>query len=429
MILALVAALAAASCELDAPADTPLAVTDVRAPDVLVHLELWTEDSEASWAHALLDVLDDRHLPATLVMPDAPIGALWEPVMARLEAHGHSTAVQLQVPTVDRASDASPSMWNRLKKPAKVIGRSAGTRSRVAAGTAPNRPTEALFGAAGYRVLLPGTPEPGAAGRFAARFQGQIGNTVVLPTGPYDGRCNRSPVVAPFSAIAADRATTAVRTASGSALPPIVRVGLRGSAAGPDDAAVLARWLDEVLVQSGARLVSPDELHDQITTAELDRMGSPSPASQGGRLLSREDLLAVANALETLGTVPRSLPGGVKPTEAWMGFLLVLAGQIEGDHVRLPAAGGPSSAARSSLTGPTEIDRQALVALATQLVAMLPDKIPAALPVDGKLLTAGELLVAMASAVAKPDQPPIARPIAHPEPNMDGLGWGESTVP
>ena len=62
-----------------------------------------------------------------------------------------------------------------------------------------------------------------------------------------------------------------------------------------------------------------------------------------------------------------------------------------------------------------------------QIDERLPERIPAALSVDGKLLTAGELLLLFASAVR--EESPSTRPIAVPEPNESGLGWGKSTLP
>jgi hypothetical protein len=54
--------------------------------------------------------------------------------------------------------------------------------------------------------------------------------------------------------------------------------------------------------------------------------------------------------------------------------------------------------------------------------------VPGALSVDGRLLTASELLLALASVVRGED-PAVTRPIDVPEPNERGLGWGGSTLP
>jgi hypothetical protein len=51
--------------------------------------------------------------------------------------------------------------------------------------------------------------------------------------------------------------------------------------------------------------------------------------------------------------------------------------------------------------------------------------VPAALAIDGHLLTAAEVLLLFASAVRGED-PPTTRPVAVPDPNADGLGWGSS---
>jgi hypothetical protein len=96
--------------------------------------------------------------------------------------------------------------------------------------------------------------------------------------------------------------------------------------------------------------------------------------------------------------------------------------------VRLGALGGPEVASRTALTGPTTLPQADIVATARAIVAAPPDRIPAALPFGGVLLTAAESLLAFAS-VARGEASAVVSPVGVPEPNMPGLGWGDATVP
>jgi hypothetical protein len=123
--------------------------------------------------------------------------------------------------------------------------------------------------------------------------------------------------------------------------------------------------------------------------------------------------------------VPRKLAGELTPTEAFHAFVWILSESHEGDLVRLGALIGPRQSAQSALTGPVEVPREAVVGLASALRAEWPAEIPAALPIDGRLLTASEVLLLLASAV-QDEATPTTRPIAVADPNTPGLGWGVS---
>ncbi len=425
-MIALLLGLALASdCIVQAPPDQAFEVAAVSASDVLLLLELWPGESEHSWTEEVLSVIEQRGMHATIMLDTVPKGD-WAAILARAVERGHVLGLRLDVPVVRRAAEAEPQMWNGLKKPAKETAKATGHRPRVVSGDIPNRPTEALLGAAGYRVQLPTWPDPGSAAHLAARFEGRMGVDVVLPAGPYPTTCTRSAVVGPFTAVTADRASTALRAAVGAANPPIVRVGLDGDKASAHDAAVLGRWLDAVVVPSGAQVVLPETARMAIFGG--GRVVADGAATElGGRILSRSDVAAAAHGLDNHRAVPRSLPGEVNPTELFLASLMVLTGEHDEDSIRLGALKGPSSLAKSALSGPIEIEREVVVAMAGQLLGAMPDRIPAALTIGGQPLTAAEMLLLFSTAVTS--DRPTTRPIAVPEPNEEGLGWGEATVP
>nr|MBA2321696.1 hypothetical protein [Deltaproteobacteria bacterium] len=81
-----------------------------------------------------------------------------------------------------------------------------------------------------------------------------------------------------------------------------------------------------------------------------------------------------------------------------------------------------------SLPGPITLPPGAVKAVGAALLADPPAALPSALPCDGRLLTAAELLLALASLVRGED-PVRVHPIEVPEPNAPGLGWGAAGLP
>jgi hypothetical protein len=435
VIAVLLSMLAAhAACTIDAPPDAPF---EVEAPSdgdpVALVLVLRVPDDPAAirWARSMLDVLDERGIQAGLaVQIEAPSAALQSLVVPALDA-GHTLVVRLRGNDVARDFQTGP---RRTRKRIKPVTRVFG-KARVAE-IALEDPTgsgsaESVLNRIGIKTLLETNGAATGTPRSMEHFDAQPDNGVVLPAGPYTGRCGKDPVVSGFTPPAADRVTQATYGAR-SAGVGVVRLTLEPPTGDADtDPLVLARWLDQVILPHAAnvQIGAPDDaLRDRALAALRSGRAQQSQATEGGRLVRVDEVRKAAEFVGSATTLPRLLPGDLSPTEAFQAFASVLLDDIEGSVVRLRALQGPATRATSAIDGPTPLSRDDLVALLEALRADRPDRIPAALPVGPTLLAAPELLTAMASAV-RGDDPPIARPIGVPEPNADGLGWGRATTP
>lgn len=419
MIALLAGALALASpgCDLAAAVDAPFAealapMSTERAP--LLVIEIRAAGASPEWLTAVLGAVEARDLRAVVVVP-ANRDAI-APLAPFVEG-GHEFALAYGAPP---GLGAEPTFEVRgLRNDVRLARRLLGVRPRAASSPLPRRMTEAVLGLAGYRVLLDDGGAASSLPRAAAGFEGQLATTVILPPGPYHGACGSDPAAAPFTPRAADRATMALRGAT-AAKGGVVRVALGGPDAGPDDGVVLGRWLDEIVLPAGVRGVTATEVRELALAAPPDPDQEPS-----GRFVTLDDVRAAAEALRDVRTVPRDLPGGLVPSEAFLAFALVLAERAEGDVVRLQALSGPRSAAGTDLRGIASFERDEVTGAARALLVALPESVPASFPVGTRLLTASEVLLLFASAV-RGDDPPTTRPVAVPEPNEDGLGWGVS---
>ncbi|MEZ4320224.1 MAG: hypothetical protein R3F61_22285 [Myxococcota bacterium] len=424
MIWWLLALAQAAPCELEGPADGPFMVqAPDDAPNVMVVLALHVSDADldVAWAKRLLAVLDERGLKAGLsIKARAPSAAL-EALVIDAAARGHEIVARLSEAQIPRNPTSGP---RELRKNLKPLTSRFG-RLKSAEAPLGDRSGEAVLHRIGLRAVLETNGPATGTPRTQMRFEGQPESGVVLPSGPYSGKCGGESVVNGLTPPAADRVTQALYGArSGGA--GIVRLTL--DPASDDDSVVLARWLDEVVKPAGIAVVTPQQAREaSLRSLRSGTVDSDGSRTEGGRLVRVDEVQRAAAALAEVKSIPRMLPGDLTPTEAFQAFLLVLIGEVEGSVVRLGALDGPSVLSKSTLTGPTPIDREALVSLAKTLHAELPESIPAALPVGGTLLTAPELLVALASALG--EGPVEARPVGVPEPNAAGLGWGRATTP
>ena len=414
-------ALAGPSCDLGGEADAPFAAGAIEAPQVRLVIEVWVRsDDQLDWARGLLTTLAAAQAPATVVLPlrDEPSDELL--AFARdVQAGPNSLGLRLygaDVPT-DVLAPVRP--LRRKIKPYEEAARIRTSYSAVG-----GRGTEALLGKAGFRNLVQLEAAATAEPRIAGHFEGQQRVNVVLPPGPYRGPCGPNPVVGPFTPRAADRATEALLDATrASSATPVVRVGLDGARQSASDAEVLERWLREVVQPAKVQVVLPNDARlAALQGFRRADSGAPAPARPTGRLLPVGDLRAAADDLAAIEVLPYHLPSGLTPTEAFVGLLVLAAGETSSDAVRLRAVRGPAQD-HNGTGEPTPIDPDALRATATRLLAALPDELPAALPVDGKLLSAGQWLSALAS-LARGDEPVMALPLDSPDPNARGLGWG-----
>jgi hypothetical protein len=425
--LALQGALAA-PCDLASPDDAPLGQSAFENTDrVGVLVELWIESDNLEWVTDILAVLDARTLPGVLVVPmpeSAPSPALLALLQSAVE-RGHEVAVAFAPDQVPRDALAS----NKNQKQRLRWFRRAGVPVKIAASPVPGRVSEALLGRLGFKTILLLRGPASGLPRLAAVFEGQPRINVILHAGPYAGDCGISPDVAQFTPLASDRITQAIAGAARSEGSPTVRVALREPTDSRANATVLGRWLDEVALPASIRITSANQA--RLSALQNIRTGKAPPVGDdagGGRLVSVEELRAAAASLADQNILPRTLPGDLNLTEAYCGFLRLLAGQVEGNVVRLGSLRGPSDANENRVNGVVEVDAIRLVALAQTLAAELPEEIPAALRVGDTLLGAAELLTAMASAI-RGDSPPKTWPTASPDPNDRGLGWGDATLP
>jgi hypothetical protein len=393
-----------------------------------VQLVLHAEPDRLDWLDAQLAAVSANGMRAIVALP-LPEDAL-DPALAAAaaaaELSGHELAVRLDHRTTPRDPERG---LKPLRAPLRAL-RQAGT-VRTVITPSPVRATEPLLARAGFRsILLDGGPAT-AAPRPALVFEGQPRVSVVLQAGPYSGPCGTSPRPPVWSPLAADRATQALHGAARSTGAPTLRVTLAGTNdSAAEDAALTERWLRDVVKPSGAHVTTAAEARVAAFSSFRNTRPDADSANQvvGGRLVSVEEIQEAAVGLTSVNALPRELPGDLSPTEAFLAFALYLSGELEGDVVRLGALEGPPTNAVSSLITDAGLEREAVVKLASIIVADLPKRVPAAVPCDGRLLTATEALLAFASAV-RGDAPATTRPVTVPEPNEPGLGWGSSTLP
>jgi hypothetical protein len=423
----LLTALASQPCDLSGEADAPFVARHFEAETTTLLVELWVDAPEqVPWARRVLQVMSERSLPATVVLPlsDAPPPEL----LALAAAPGderHGVALRLRSADVPTDVLAPVRPLRKKMRPYEDAGRIRTTASALA-----GRGSEALLGKAGVRNLVqleaPSTGVP----RLAGHFEGQQPVHVILPPGPYRGACGSSPLVGPFTPAAADRVARALlASASEPTTTPIVRLALDGNRGDEHDHEVLGRWLDEVVLPARVAVRSPNEA--RLAALQGFRRapdGPTAPPRTTGRLLPVPQLQEAARQLDGLATLPYRLPAGLAPTEAFVGWLLLASHSEVPETVRLPRVAGPVSDHAGS-GGAERIDRAAFATAVGRLAKALPEELPAALPVDGRLLSTAQWLTGLASYV-RGDDPVVARPIASPDPHARGLGWGttESTI-
>ncbi len=371
----------------------------------------------------MLGALDARDLAGVVVIPPDPPSPETLALIASLSDTPHEIAVEPPDALVPKSVLAKPSELRSALKPL----RKAGVRLQTVYAPIGSRASEAMLGRAGLHALLNTEGPPTAAPRLAGHLEGQPRVNVVIHAGAYEGPCGPDPRVGPFTPRAADRAAEAIQQAQSVDGAPIVRIALDGRRGSDTDAAVLGRWIDEVLVGGGVRIVGPSAA--RATILQSIRQGperAPSSAI-GGRVVSLTEAREAAASLAGVPVVPRLLPGELTPTEAFYAFALIAAGRNDGTAVRIGALSGPTTRASSTLSGEVALEAEAIARTARALLSAMPTEVPAALPVGEHLLTASELLLAFASVV-RGDEVPSTYPIAVSDPSARGLGWGAATL-
>ena len=392
--LLLAGQLLGAPCQVEAPAEAALSEAAPEAAGVQVIVELWLDGATEQWAESVLEVMDARSLPATLVASPETISGQGARILGRAAASGHSIALHIQTAPVPEDGVGTATIGQtELQRVVRRARKDLGVRPRILVAPLPARVAEAVSGRAGFRVLLP--TRPGIGPRLAARYENQPTRGVVIPPGPYAGTCPHP--LGPWTPLTADRATLALRSAAREEVP--LRVAVDGRSGRTSDAAVLARWLDEILLVSGAEVTTPKSIRADFLAGPKPAPGDEPPPGRGGRLVGLGQVAEAAASLAEVHTVPRELPGGLSATEAFLALALVVAERTEGEVVRLDALDGPAHSATSTLVGPVEVPTDAVVGSARVLLDSLPERVPSAMPVGPHLLTASEILLLYASAV------------------------------
>ena len=429
MLISLLLTLAlAGDCDLAAPVDAEFAVASPEAAEhVTVMVELWSQPEFPQWTPTVLQALKERGLRASIVVPLPPPEGPDEATLAWLEeavAAGHEVVIRFNERQIPTDPDASLVPMRKRFKAVRKLG-----TGHTALAPLVSRRTEAMLGKMGFRTILQDRGPATAISRMAVVFEGQPRIGSVLGNGPYAGSCGIRPSVRQFTPRAADRATRAIWGASRIEGMPTVRVALLANEDGEQDAQVLGRWLDQRVQSAGAQLGTPDDTRKQILAYfRTGAIMQDNPLEGGGgRLVSVEQVREAAAGLHEQNILPRTLPGDLNLTESFLAFALLLTGEVEGDVVRLTRLAGPEQEASARTTGVVDVDREALMKTTRALLAELPERVPSMLPVGDRLLTAGELLTALGSAVRQ--DVPQSWPTASPDPNAPGQGWGESELP
>ena len=412
----------ASECDLHAPPDQPFEVP-LAADGVRVMVEVWLEGASATWAETTLAAAVNANIPVTVMIPAGPVPDALVPSLGLVKEHDVlSLGFVLPASAVPQNLSTSVRPLRKSLQPAQKLA----GRSRTVVAPIGSRGAEAMLGRVGFRELVNATSPPQAGSRYAGILEGMQRINVVFPGGPYQGPCGPDPRVGPFTPRAADRAARAIQQASAVPGAPVVRVALVGAQGANTDGDVLARWVREVIEPGGATVTSARQARIAVLQALRQNIDMSHAVGAVGRVVSLEDTQRAAEALLGEAVIPRTLPGDLTPSEAFFAFTLVLAGRDDGTAVRIRGLSGPSSDARSILTGPVDLSPASVRDTALALQAAMPREIPSAMPIDGRLLTAGEVLLAFASAV-RGDEPVVTRPIAVPDPNARGLGWGVAT--
>jgi hypothetical protein len=381
------------------------------AARVRVVVEVWPAGAPDGWAESVLDALDRNGVSAVVVLPVGTDPAAWGALLARVGATDHDLGVWLP----EASTPTVASELRTLQAQVRPLADAAGERPRTAVATVGRGSVESLLGRAGYRVLLDAAGTSADTPRPAAHFDGRPPTGVVLPPGPWDG--DAPPRCAPFRPADADRLARTLERAQRAPGVPVVRWSLVGRGGDPADAVVLDRWLREVGAKSGAAFGTAT----QARAAVMDGDGG-APPPPAGRSVDAAAVEAAAAALREGDVLPRALPGGLSPTDAFLAFAVRLTG-AEDAFLQIPIATGPAQSATGSADPGAPIDRAALVAWAKALLAAPPPELPSAARLGDRVYPARELLVALASAV-RGDDPVTTRAVTDPDPNARGLGWG-----
>ena len=384
---------------------------------VVVKLRLSNASVPAEVADTI-DAFDAVELPLTVSVP-----ASWRPEHAdqiagpNVEIALRTSVVELLSPPPSNPAAVALSDWRAAIKGARRdLRKNTGAQVRTVSIAPPPPGLELMLDDSGLRTILLEDPGAGDPPRVARSWGGQPGRARLLSEQGYDDGCG-AVVRAPTSA-ALDRISRA------GPRVPVLRVVLLPE---PDTARMFVGWWTTVAVPAGWQAVTPRQAGVQAVGAWLPRPQAKdatpgTPSTVTARRLSSDELNAAAQAIIDARRLPRTLPGGLSLTEAFVGLNAWTASPQ--DTVLLPTVGGPTTVPSRSSRPPAAVELHALEATAQTLSSAVSQTIPSLVTVGSETLTAREYLVALAHH--KLGLSPIARDTPDPDPYAPGGGWGTS---
>jgi hypothetical protein len=409
--LSLVSA-ARAGCEFDP--GSPVAPFRAEAEaGARVALEVRLEDGSRD-PSPILHALTEHGVPATILV-EPTVAVRWSSLLSEATDQGHDVGVLIRS---QRDLGVAPETilqvsvtrwWQELKQARHTVKRAAGQHPTIFAIDLWTR--AAAVALEQMRVRMAWSLDGGGgAPRRLDTSQDSAGSTKLLGWGGYNDTCGGT--LPSWTPAAFDRVADATR----AGWP--VRVELRPSGF---DAALLDRWLDRVAGQ--VRFVTGKDLAG-LSLQELGAGGSAPPPPRYVRRIDGGAWLSAAHAIEEAWVLPRTAPGGLDPTEAFLAFALLLDAETPPTSLELGPLAPPLEVAQSSLRDPVPLDAARVRDAAEGLSPTTLQVVPAVVTVGDVTLTAAEFLRVMAQVVLSHD--PVARRVGDPDPFAPGGGWGTS---
>lgn len=413
LVWLLLTGIARAGCEFDP--GSPLAPFQAEAKSGgRVAFEIRLEDGSRD-PTPLLQALTERGVHATILV-EPTVALHWSPLLAEATAQGHDVGVLIRS---QRDLGVAPETilqvsvtrwWQELKQARRLVKRAAKQHPTIFAIDLWTRAAVEALEQMRVRMVwsLDGA---GTAPRRLDMSRDAAGSTKLLGWGGYGDAC--SGTLPAWTPAAFDRVTDATR----AGWP--VRVELRPAGF---DAALLGRWIDAV--GSDLRFVTGNDLAG-LSLQELGAGGgsTPEPPHYTRRIDGSVWLLA-AHAIEETWVLPRTAPGGLDPTEAFLAFALLLDAETPPATLELGPLAPPVEVAQTSLRGSVPLDAAQVRAAVKGLSPSTMEVVPAVVTVGDTTLTAAEFLRVMAMVVLSHE--PVARRTGDPDPFAPGGGWGIS---
>jgi hypothetical protein len=425
-LFTLLSALALGQCEED-PGPQAAFRLGPPAPNerVHIHLEVWADAIGSDWNTAILQELESAAVVGNFVLPVSP-DPLTPAELETLEevvSKGHNLVLRRS------SSELTSEEINQLRAKTRQL-KKIGHRPRAIVTPLMVRNVEPTLGTMGFFALIQTNAANHALPRYALVPPGRPTIGIVVPKGRYTGPCEHPPAMSPLTPLNLDRVTRGLHASYTDPGVAVIRVVLRESDAQETDAPVLGRWLNGPISEWSPRFSTTEEVRKatlNVLRNESAEVVDPERPT-GGRIVPAALLQQAAEEMRDLKKTKASYANDeLNASEAYIGFAKQLAAKVVGDGVQLEQISGPTSAASTTLLLPIQLEREAIVQAAIQLISNVPERVPAATRVGATLLTADEFLAAMAAALREDDNLLIG-PIAPHDRNAAGLGWGRADI-